>query len=54
MSPEQWFEQGFDITPCRQKKAYTKDWQKKKLAAKDFKPGDNIDNPIAQKFIRKY
>ena len=65
-SPKQWIDQGFDITPCSQKKAYTKDWQKKKLTAKDFKPNDNIglklkgitdfdiDNPIAQKFIKKY
>lgn len=65
-SPQQWIDQGFNITPCRQKKAYTKEWQKKKLTAKDFNPTDNIglklkgitdfdiDNPIAQKFISKY
>ena len=65
-SPQEYIDQGFDITPCREKKAYTKDWQKKKLTAKDFKPNDNIglklkgitdfdiDNPIAQKFIKKY
>ena len=66
-SPEQWFEQGYDITPCRQKKAYTTEWQTPFAnTAKDFKPGDNIglklkgitdfdiDNPVAQKFIKKY
>ena len=65
-TPQQWIDQGHDITPCREKKAYTKDWPKKNLTAKDFKPNDNIglklkdiadfdiDNPIAQKFIKKY
>ena len=65
-SPQQWIDQGFDITPCRQKKSYTKEWPTQTLTAKDFKPGDNIglklkgitdfdiDNPITQKFIPKY
>ena len=65
-SPKQWIDQGFDITPCRQKEAFTKKWQTETLTAKDFKPNDNIglklkgiidfdiDNPVAQKFIKKY